>query len=133
MPRPGSLFNGQGPCRVCSGKVWDAFYVVAAPAADRIKFGITSGDPRSRLRTHHANGYREIIRLLTGLPGTVAPEIEQATIATLRLAGIRPVHGREFYDAAALPVVLDVADHYPIPDAERDIEAHISRTGAAYR
>jgi hypothetical protein len=53
------------------------------------------------------------VRQVTGLPGTVAPEIESACLAAVALAGFRPVHGREFYDIDALAVVLDVADHYP--------------------
>ena len=111
-PRPANVANGEGICRICANKIWDAFYVVAAPDADRLKFGITSGNGRPRLRRHRANGYREVIRLLTGLSGTIAPDIEQATMATLRLAGFRPVHGREFFDASALAVVLDVVDNY---------------------
>ena len=106
-------------CRTCGiaqpgAKPWDVFYVVTDLAMDRIKFGITSGDPRPRLRTHCADGYRKTVRLLTGLPGTVAPEIETAALAALRLAGVQPIRGREYYDASALALVLDVADNYPI-------------------
>jgi hypothetical protein len=50
---------------------------------------------------------------MTLLPGDIAPEIERAVLAALRLAEIRPVRGREYYDGAALAVVLDVADNYP--------------------
>src|SRR5262249_1091091 len=99
---------------VCAGKEWDVFYVVADQAAGRIKFGVTSGDPRPRLHRHRAAGYREAVRVLTGLPGTVAPEIETACLAAVALAGYRPIRGGEFSDGAALAVVLDVADNYPL-------------------
>ena len=114
-PHPGSILGGGGICRACAGKNWDAFYVVADRAAGRIKFGITSGDVRPRLTRHRGRGYREVIRVLTGLPGTTAPGMEQAVLAALRLAGIRPVRGREYYDADALALVLDVTDNYPVP------------------
>ena len=46
------------------------------------------------------------------MPGTVAPEMEQAVMAALRLAGEQPVKGREYYDASVLALVLDIADNY---------------------
>jgi hypothetical protein len=113
-PQPHSILGGSGICRVCAGKSWDAFYVVVDRDAGRIKFGITSGDVRPRLTVHRGQGYREVIRALTGLPGTTAPDIERAVRGALRLAGIQPVRGREYYDASALALVLDVADNYPV-------------------
>ncbi|MGH3233147.1 MAG: hypothetical protein ACRDOH_07805 [Streptosporangiaceae bacterium] len=113
-PHPSSVLSGTGICRVCAGKSWDAFYVVADQAAGRIKFGITSGDVRPRLAFHRGQGYREVIRALTALPGTTAPDIERAVRAALRLAGIQSVRGREYYDVSALALVLDVADNYPV-------------------
>ena len=91
------------------------FYVVADQAAERIKFGITSGDPRPRLARHRASGYCTVVRLVVGLPSDTAPAMEQAVLAALRLADIAPSHGREHYDAAALALVLDVVDNYPLP------------------
>jgi hypothetical protein len=41
--------------------------------------------------------------------------MEQAVLAALRLADIAPLLGREHYDAAALALVLDVVDNYPLP------------------
>ena len=38
--------------------------------------------------------------------------MEQAVMAALRLAGMEPVHGREWFDIAALALVLDIADNY---------------------
>jgi hypothetical protein len=86
---------------------WDAFYVVTGPAG--VKFGITSGDPRPRLRAHAAQGYRDVVRLATGLPGTVAPDAERAVMAALELAGEKPIRGREYFDISCVALVLDVA------------------------
>ena len=36
-----------------------------------------------------------------------------AACATLALAGIQPIRGREYYDISALPVIMDVVDNYP--------------------
>lgn len=111
-PRPGNIKRGQGICRVCTGRVWDAFYVVIAEQTERLKFGVTSGDSRPRLRTHRVAGYDVVARLLIDLPGSVALDLERATRATLRLAKVEPARGREYYSLDALPVVLDVVDNY---------------------
>ena len=95
------------------------FYVVASGEA--VKFGITSGDPRPRLRLHKAAGYRTVVRLLTVLPDDTALELENAVKATLRLARIKPIKGKEYFDIDALAVILDIVDNYPIPG--RDLEA----------
>jgi hypothetical protein len=87
--------------------------VVTDRAGDRIKFGITSGDPLARLRTHRYAGYGVVVRVITNLPGTVAREIENSARAALALADIKPLRGREHYGAEALAVVLDIADNYP--------------------
>jgi len=131
-PRPGDVLGGTGACRSCAGKLWDAFYVVADLEADRIKFGITSGDPRPRLGDHRRDGYLTSVRLLTGLPGDVAPGIERAALAALDLAGIKPIRGREYYDASALAVVLDIADNYPTrPDHTESPMRHTRHTQAS--
>ena len=52
---------------------------------------------------------------MVGLPSDAASAIEKAVLGALRLAGITPIRGREHYDAAALAVVLDVVDNYPLP------------------
>ena len=114
-PTPHSVLRGQGVCHRCAGKEWDVFYVVADQTAGRIKFGITSGHPRPRLTNHRASGYRTVVRLMVGLPSDAASAIEKAVLGALRLAGITPIRGREHYDAAALAVVLDVVDNYPLP------------------
>lgn len=116
---PSTVQQGNGICRVCAGKAWDAFYVVADDEEDRVKFGITSGDPRPRLKNHKRAGYSRVVRQLVGLPGNVALEMERAVRATLLLARKKPVQGREYFDAAAMAVILDVVDNYPIHTAER--------------
>jgi hypothetical protein len=112
-PLPHNVLRGRGLCWACRGRAWDTFYVVEHASAFRIKFGITSICGHSRLRDHRAAGYTRVVRLMAGLPGDTAPEIERAVIAALALAGERPVRGREYYDVSALALVLDVADNYP--------------------
>jgi hypothetical protein len=106
-PWPGSVNAGQGVCFTCaySGE-WDAFYVVTS--ATGVKFGVTSGSPRKRLGDHARQGYTEVVRLVTGLPGTVAPDAERAVKAALALAGEKPVHGKEYFDISCLALILDV-------------------------
>jgi hypothetical protein len=103
--------KGNGACWICGGKDWDVFYVLTAPELGRVKFGITSGDPRPRLASHRRAGYGTIVRLLTKLPSDAAVEAERAAIAALAAADIQPVHGREWFGIEALPVVLAVVDN----------------------
>jgi hypothetical protein len=117
--RPAEVLSGRGPCRTCKGKVWDVFYVVTNPTNGHVKFGITSGNPCTRLDTHKRYGYTKMIRLFTNLPGTNAPDTERAAISALKLAGIKPVRGREHFPPESLPVVLDIVDHY----LEKDLAA----------
>jgi hypothetical protein len=110
--RPNALQQGRGLCRICAYKTWDVFYVVTAQSLNRLKFGITSGASQERLAKHRQAGYRDVVRLVKDIPGSLAPETEQAVLSALRLAGITPLYGREWFDISALPVVLDVADGY---------------------
>jgi hypothetical protein len=109
-PAPGNVSQGNGICRVCRGCVWDAFYVVAS--AEAVKFGITSGDPRPRLGRHAAQGFMKVVRLATGLPGTIAHDTERAVISALAMAGEVPVQGREYFNSSCLALVLDIADSW---------------------
>lgn len=109
-PRPNDVLSGDGICRMCAGKRWDVFYVVTS--ADGVKFGVTSGSPQRRLRNHAARGYTEVARLVTGLPGTVAPDTETAIVAALALAGEKPIRGREYFALDCLALILDVADSW---------------------
>lgn len=112
-PRPTGIQQGQGLCRICAGKIWDVFYIVASDSQFRLKFGITSGNPRPRLRRHQRDGYQRVILALIDLPGTVAPDMERDVIATLRLAGEQPMQGREYYGIHVLATVLDIVNNYP--------------------
>ena len=111
-PIPAGVQQGEGVCRKCRGKLWDAFYVVEHEDQHRVKFGVTSGDARPRLKRHRAAGYRTVVRLLTGLPDGAAPDAERAVKAALALAGERPVRGTEYFDASCLGLILDVADSW---------------------
>jgi hypothetical protein len=111
IPRPGPVGGGQGICRYCTHSEWDIFYVVANDDANRVKFGITTNDPRQRLAEHKRRGYARIIRTMTGLPD--AATLERVVQSGLRDGGLSPVWGREYYDIAALPVILDIADNWP--------------------
>jgi len=111
--RPNNVDQGSGICRYCKCKVWDIFYVVTNDAAQAVKFGVTSHDSRNRLQFHRKDGFGNVLRTFTSLPD--AAELEQSIIATLRLAGVEPVRGREYFDLAALPVILDIADNWTLP------------------
>ncbi|MGQ4393768.1 hypothetical protein ACN6K5_003554 [Streptomyces violaceoruber] len=84
-----------------------------------VKFGITSGNARLRLRAHERDGLDQVVRLFTGLPDGVALEIENNTKAALRDAREEPVRGREYFPARALPLILDLIDHHPVIRAIR--------------
>jgi hypothetical protein len=109
-PTPGNVGQGSGVCRVCAGAEWDAFYVVIGGGV--VKFGITTGEGRRRLLIHAGQGFTEVVRLVTGLPDTVALDAENAVKSALGLAGERPVRGREYFDASCLALILDVADSW---------------------
>lgn len=113
-PRPTGVQQGNGICRYCMGRIWDAFYVVVNDAEDVLKFGITSGDPRPRLKRHESRGFERVVRVITDLPMGTALALELAVKATLRLARMQPVRGTEYFPLAALATVLDIVDHYPV-------------------
>jgi hypothetical protein len=117
-PYPTCLQRGDGGCPSCAHQAWDIFYVVVNQEERRVKFGITSLDPRTRLTRHRSNGYRQVELLLENLPGSMANDIERAVNADLRATGIRPVKGREYYDLRHLPTILHVAVNYAIPSGQ---------------
>lgn len=107
-----------GVCRKCKNRGWDVFYVVTDDEARILKLGITTGTGRMRLDTHRRDGFETLHRLFTGLPGETAPALEHAVLGALSLANEQPVRGREYFPAHVLPLVLDVADNYPIGSTE---------------
>lgn len=111
---PAHLVAGHPLCRRCAYREWDAFYVVIDEMNDVLKFGITSGDPRRRLCEHAKDGFDHVVRAHAGLPGDVAPWLEQAIISALRDAREEPVRGREYYHVRNLPLVLDLVDNHPV-------------------
>jgi hypothetical protein len=112
-PHPSSVLRGQGLCCVCAaGGEWDIFYVVTDPDRYRVKFGITTRDPRPRLRTHASQGFTQIIKLAAELPGSAARDTERAVKAALAMAGEKPVRGTEYFDVSCVALILDVADSW---------------------
>lgn len=111
-PRPASLRDGAGICSACAGREWDVLYVVANDL-EVVKFGITSGDPRPRLRVHRRDGLDQVVRLVTGLPDGIARALENNIKAALRDAREEPIRGREYFPARTLPLILDLIDHHP--------------------
>lgn len=109
-PRPTSVQQGQGICRECAGKIWDAFYIVQDESAMIVKVGITSGSPRPRLMLHARDGFTKVLLTATGLPSKVAPELETAVLRALTQAGISPVRGREYFDMTAKDLILEIVD-----------------------
>jgi len=111
-PRPAQLRDGEGICSACAGRQWDILYVVSGDL-DVVKFGITSGDPRPRLRVHRRDGLDQVVRLFTGLPDGIARGLENNIKAALRDAREEPIRGREYFPVRALPLILDLIDHHP--------------------
>jgi hypothetical protein len=120
-PCPNGVRKGEGICKSCSW-AWDIFYVVTGKRG--VKFGITSRNPRPRLKDHRADGYAEVVRLATGLAAGLALDTENAVKAALAAAGKAPVRGCEYFDASCLALILDVADAWlTVPDAPAAAEA----------
>ena len=93
---------------VCAGKIWDAFYVVTGQCS--LKFGVTSGDARPRLRSHRRDGYVTVKRLFTEMPDGVARTLETTLIKDLAANGYKPVLRREYFPVEALGLVLSIVD-----------------------
>lgn len=106
--RPNNVQQGGGICRTCAYKVWDVFYVVANDADAAVKFGITSYDPRARLRYHRSDGFDRVIKTITGMPE--APDLERKILTSLRSAGVMAIAGREYFAMGALPFIMRIVD-----------------------
>jgi hypothetical protein len=109
-PRPNSIQKGNGICYICAGYDHDVFYIVRNPVTDAVKFGITSGDSRSRLSSHRRDGYSEVDRTIENFLRGDARALETNVKRALRDAGIKPVRGREYFPSEAYPVIVDVVD-----------------------
>ncbi|MFK4273158.1 hypothetical protein [Streptomyces milbemycinicus] len=76
-----------------------------------VKPGISSGDGRGRLDTHRVqHGLGQVRRLITDLPVGAAHDVERHVLDCLASQGIRPVMGSEYFDAAHIDRVLELAD-----------------------
>ncbi|MGW3971218.1 hypothetical protein ACWEFD_18200 [Streptomyces ardesiacus] len=110
-PRPCHVKGGRGICRACV-RAYDVLYVVVTPTPGVVKFGITSGDPRPRLGVHARDGLTKVLRLHQELTDGRAVDVERTILGELRAAGERPVRGREYFPAQALPLVLEILDDH---------------------
>jgi hypothetical protein len=120
-PTPNAIQQGRGPCRFCMGKEWDVFYVVINDTLGIVKFGITSGDPAHRLKTHRRSGYRRAIFLTTRIE---ALPVEDRTRVALAKRGYQPVQGREYFALEALEIILETVKALNLMN---ELEVEISR------
>jgi hypothetical protein len=104
-PRPTSVQQGSGVCRICSWTAQNVLYLVRDVPKGRVKFGITNGDGRSRLRDHRRAGYAEVCCLATGLPEHLAALTEQKIKLALAMVDARPVRGTEYFSDEYLPLI----------------------------
>jgi len=100
--------------------VWDHFYVVTNQDTAIVKPGITSGDPRPRLKDHYADGYTTVERSVS-VPDARA--LELAVLGALRDAGEISVRGVEYFDIGALPTILDIVDNWPVATEVDQVES----------
>lgn len=113
-PRPNTVRNGQGICATCVHGRPDVLYLVRNPETGAVKFGVTTGDERPRLRDHRRAGYVEVLRLHTQLSGNVAGEIERLIKRTLRAKGFTSLNNsREYFPAEALDAILEIFCNHP--------------------
>jgi hypothetical protein len=127
-PSPGGVLGGVGICRFCAHRrAWDHFYVVTNQADAIVKPGVTSGDPRPRLKDHHAEGYTTVERSIS-VPD--ARELEIAVLGALRDAGEVPIRGVEYFDIGSLATILDIVDNWPVAAVATQVE--IEATILAY-
>lgn len=105
-PRPDAITRGEGPCRLCVGKIWDTFYVVTG--GDVVKFGVTSGDPSPRLRHHRYGGLPDRLFLRTGLPDGHARALELSVMQMLKREGHAPVRGHEYFHTSCTGRIMSL-------------------------
>lgn len=112
QPTPGYINRGGGICATCAGRIFDAFYVLHNPEAGIVKIGITSIDGIRRLREHRRDGFTEVLRTFTDLPDGEAKGLEDELLNLMKLAGVAPVRGREYFPDTVRSVVLGVVDDW---------------------
>ena len=111
-PRPDHTQEGIGICTTCAGRMHDVFYIVSDNLGN-IKLGITSGDPRGRLRDHSYWGYRTILFTRSQLPEYMARATEIRILQDLWFEyGFRPIKGKEYFGPETREVVLKLANTY---------------------
>ncbi|MFE1763892.1 hypothetical protein ACFW81_06695 [Streptomyces angustmyceticus] len=85
------------------------YYVVTDRAM--VKPGISSSDGQGRLDTHRSqHGLNHVRRLITDLPVGAARDVERHVLDCLANQGIRPIMGSEYFDAAHIDRVMELAD-----------------------
>jgi hypothetical protein len=110
-PRPNDVVNrGYGMCLVCAGKKSDVFYVVQNPLDGNIKLGVTSGNPRGRLKDHEYDGFIRLLFLAVKMPYGVARQTEAQIMQRLyNKHGLYPVRGYEYFGQEAAEIIVDLA------------------------
>lgn len=104
-----NIYNGRGVCHFCAGMDWDVIYVVMSDKLKRVKFGITSGDPRPRLSAHRSTGYNRTLYIATNID---ARPVETDIKISLAIAGFNPIHGWEYFDINALATIMSTLESY---------------------
>jgi hypothetical protein len=108
-PYPASIQQGRGICGKCAGRTWDVLYLVT-DADGYLKLGITSGNPKPRLKDHSNQGFCTTVKLYTNLPDGVARKTEKQMLENLKQAGVEPISGREYFPPEALTMILEMLD-----------------------
>lgn len=108
--RPNNITQGSGLCFACAWNSQDVLYVVVDPVNHHVKFGITSGDPKPRLRAHRQDGFTGTVAVRQGLPAGRAFQVEQSLIKWLARMDVKPVRGREYFQSDCLGLILGFID-----------------------
>ena len=79
-----------------------SFYVVQHPETGIVKVGVTDARYRPRLGNHYRNGFTLWLGVLEGVKALI---LEAQLLTLLHEEGFRPVKGREYFAAEALPLI----------------------------
>lgn len=100
---PDVVTSRKARCRLCEIR-HDVFYIVKGPSS--VKFGISQIHAwPARKAVHARDGYRDVVRVWSGLPGDTAYELETELKRQMALARVAPVRGREYFPAGVLGTV----------------------------